>query len=384
MKTLGVLSPTFPPDICGIGDFTANMVSRLAEIPDLKICVISRFREKDSLPDSLHHGPSLKFLPVIKGFGQGLFKETARVIEADKIDTLWIQYNRALYDARIGINLLPGRLKRKFSELKIIATIHDVPLPVAQLDPIFYLTSMFFLKHCDRLIFTTAFDRVKLLPRIFGSGRNSHVIPIGSNIMPDDDALNKDFRAQLGIKPGEKLVLYFGMLRPDKSLLSLVKAVDILQAESQRIHLVLAGRDLGVNYSRYLEARINKEVRREYMHLLKNLPAADVSRLLRQADLIVLPYSDGVSEKRTTFAAALIHGSTIVTTRGKATPPRLYSNPLVILSRSLRAHSLASAIEEGLVYSAKGSGARAMRSELCEFFDWDRIRDEYLEVFNEL
>src|SRR5205085_11119201 len=49
------------------------------------------------------------------------------------------------------------------------------------------------------------------------------------------------------------------------------------------------------------------------------LSAGDVSRHLQACDLLVQPYPDGVSTRRTSFMAALAHGRPTVTTRGPLT-----------------------------------------------------------------
>jgi glycosyltransferase involved in cell wall biosynthesis len=47
------------------------------------------------------------------------------------------------------------------------------------------------------------------------------------------------------------------------------------------------------------------------------LPHPEVSRLMATCDVFVLPYLDGISSRRTTLAAALLHGLPVLTTRGK-------------------------------------------------------------------
>jgi glycosyltransferase involved in cell wall biosynthesis len=51
------------------------------------------------------------------------------------------------------------------------------------------------------------------------------------------------------------------------------------------------------------------------------LPPADVARHLQACDLIVQPYPDGVSSRRTSLMAALANGIPAATTRGRLTEP---------------------------------------------------------------
>jgi glycosyltransferase involved in cell wall biosynthesis len=51
------------------------------------------------------------------------------------------------------------------------------------------------------------------------------------------------------------------------------------------------------------------------------LPSADLSRHLSACDLMIQPYPDGASARRTTLIAALAHGRAIVTNAGISTEP---------------------------------------------------------------
>lgn len=61
----------------------------------------------------------------------------------------------------------------------------------------------------------------------------------------------------------------------------------------------------------------------------KNLPARDISLALQSAHLVILPYVDGVSERRCSFHAALEHGCPVLTTIGHNTGPSLRHAPIM-------------------------------------------------------
>lgn len=61
----------------------------------------------------------------------------------------------------------------------------------------------------------------------------------------------------------------------------------------------------------------------------ENLPASEISLALQAASLVLLPYIDGVSERRSSFHAALEHGCPILTTVGHNTGPSLRHAPIM-------------------------------------------------------
>lgn len=57
------------------------------------------------------------------------------------------------------------------------------------------------------------------------------------------------------------------------------------------------------------------------VHATDKLPAEQLSYHLAACDLLMQPYPDGVSTRRTTFMAGLAHGKPVVTTTGELTEP---------------------------------------------------------------
>ena len=57
------------------------------------------------------------------------------------------------------------------------------------------------------------------------------------------------------------------------------------------------------------------------MHGTGTLSDADLSRHIAACDLMLQPYPDGISSRRTSAMAVLRHGRPMVTTRGRLTEP---------------------------------------------------------------
>jgi glycosyltransferase involved in cell wall biosynthesis len=67
------------------------------------------------------------------------------------------------------------------------------------------------------------------------------------------------------------------------------------------------------------------ESERPWYRALGHVAAPEASAALQAMQLLLLPFADGVSERRSTFMAALAHGIPVVTTFGPATGPQLRS-----------------------------------------------------------
>ena len=85
------------------------------------------------------------------------------------------------------------------------------------------------------------------------------------------------------------------------------------------------------------------------------LGAADVSRHLAACDVMLQPYSDGVSTRRTSMMAALAHGRAAVTTSGVLTEPLWEQSRAVAL---VAADDIA-AMRAALTHLTDDSGERA-------------------------
>jgi glycosyltransferase involved in cell wall biosynthesis len=135
-------------------------------------------------------------------------------------------------------------------------------------------------------------------------------LPLPSNVpVVDDPARVRAVRATLTVEGG--LVLgHFGTARETWIAEQVAAVVPPLLRERPEAAFLLVGRDSVELRSRLLAGTSELQSR---VRATGPLAAADVSRHLAACDLMLQPYSDGVSTRRTSLMAALAHRRPTVT-----------------------------------------------------------------------
>jgi glycosyltransferase involved in cell wall biosynthesis len=114
------------------------------------------------------------------------------------------------------------------------------------------------------------------------------VIPHGHyrDEYPNDDTL--DAREVLGVKPGAKVLLYFGSIRPYKNVPRLIELFRVLPGENTILYIV--GRSPSAEVTQQLQAlaSLDHRVRLNVSFVSKD----KVQLYFRAADLVVLPYQE--------------------------------------------------------------------------------------------
>jgi glycosyltransferase involved in cell wall biosynthesis len=129
--------------------------------------------------------------------------------------------------------------------------------------------------------------------------------PVAVN--PDHGAM---WRAQHRLPVKTKIIAYFGTLSAAKQLPWVIDAWRTAHTETDPVALALIGGAPPL--------RLPADLQNLYRPL-GYLPEPEVSAALHAADLLALPFLDGISERRTTLMAGLAHGLAVVTTNGHNT-----------------------------------------------------------------
>lgn len=155
-----------------------------------------------------------------------------------------------------------------------------------------------------------------VIRRLVPTRRATH-LPISSTI--PYEAHNRELaRRALGVTDDDLVVTTFGGRHPTRELAHVEAALQLL-AGSAGIRPVLL--NLGADPPDIL---LPKGVR---AITPGPLDPSELSRQLTVTDICLLPFSDGVSMRRTTLAAALAHGLPVLATEGPATEQLLRDAP---------------------------------------------------------
>lgn len=268
-----LITGSYPPDICGVGDYTHLL-------------------NQNSSHSILSSGP-LDLL-VIKDWSLFSFVKTLKKL-FNKCNLVHIQYPTEGY----GFSIFPMLLFVFINANKRIVTIHEFSQRTFKAK---LATSLFFF-FSDYLIFTTDFERefvIKLFPFV---KKKSSVINIASNIPPSINNIpwsNRKFD-----------IAYFGHFRPNKGLEEFKKICDVLKSINKDINIAVIGQLQG-RFSEYFDSLALDSTYSIYL----NRDDISVSNLLQDSRILLLPFPDGLSMRRGSFLAGVENDCYVVSFEG--------------------------------------------------------------------
>jgi glycosyltransferase involved in cell wall biosynthesis len=193
-------------------------------------------------------------------------------------------------------------------------------------------------------------------------------LPVGSNIPVVEAPLEAQQLCAHFVNDGCLLVGHFGSYDTHTADL-LLKSVPELAKEDVTLLL------LGHGGERMRAALIeHAPAIADRVHATGTLDAAELSRHIRACDLMLQPYSDGVTSRRTSTITALAHGVPVVTTRGKFTESLWAESKAIALAPVEEVLQLVEETRRLMPDAAARNGIRtAARKFYVEHFDSSRI-----------
>ena len=373
----------YPPMVGGVGRFTAEL-ARALQAQGARIAVLT-----DKQVTASTESDAVRVLPQRDRWGWGILTDIPACARAVGAEWVHVQFQTAAYGMHPAINALPYFLRRH--GLRAAWTYHDLRVPY-----LFPKAGARLRDWVTRLPLRAAEAVVVTNQSDWGSVREQtgpgqlHRIPIGSDIESRQfsTAERSRRRAARGYV-GEQLVLgYFGFLNASKGGLTLIESVAALAGEGWDVHLLMIGERVGAsdetnfNYLQRVEASISDHGLDGRVQWTGHQSDAEVAADFNAIDVLVMPYEDGMSLRRSTLTAALANGCAIVTTHPQAPTPELAADSDLLLVPPRDAAATAAAVrriaaDPGLAADLRANARRAARQ-----FSWDVIAARHLEMYN--
>ncbi|MFA9441838.1 hypothetical protein ACDA63_19585 [Uliginosibacterium sp. sgz301328] len=321
-----VVTGSFPPDVCGVGDYSAELLGAMRE---QGIDAASYYRRDWRVTSVLSH-----------------FSRLRRAA-----DVIVMQHPTQGYSGRVSPYLLCAM---PLASRKIV-TLHEYSRKGTAGKLLAYLFFVF----ADHIVFTADAERdaaCRAAPWIRGK---SSVVPIGSNIpMRAPQAPRID-------------VAYFGLIRPGKGL---EEFVDVLRAMGKRaaaLKLALIGQTVP-GFEAFTDGTL-ATLRDMGVELLLNRSGDEVADWLSSTRVALLPFPDGVTRRRGSALAAMGNGALLVTTRPQTEAD--FFEGLCVMRDSIR--ELADATLEAVAHPEATRSAREAGMAYAQSLSWSSIAQTY-------
>jgi glycosyltransferase involved in cell wall biosynthesis len=258
-----MVSGSWPPEACGVGDYTERLCR------ELEAGGVSVVRFSDPRLSRIYSRHVIR-----------------RAIEAE-CDLVHIQYPTAGY----GRSYIPAALPAAVRDKPVVVTLHEYSVFR------WYRRHWFapYARRCAARIFTTDEERLLFERRFPSRSGLDDTIEIASNI-PAAISDGKCDRTR---------IVYFGLIAPNKGIEDVLTLAELARAAGSPFSFEVIGA-VQEKHRNYADA-VRRRGEAAGVAFFFNIPDDAVAKRLASAGCAYLPFPDGASGKRGTLAAALIN-----------------------------------------------------------------------------
>lgn len=311
-----MISGTYPPAHCGVGDYTALLCDSLAARGVEVTVLTSSFLGAPARST----GPTVR--PVVRGWSPWHASEIVGRLRDCGAQIYHFQTPTAVYGHRLLPHLLIPLVRRLVGTAKVVVTLHEITPLSAYTHPakaaMKALRAWLSSQGVDVAVVTGEPDRIclEMITRLPGRVA-CEVIPIGSNIpvstLTPERA--REVRHQIGLSDHSTLISYFGFVNPSKGFEDALNVVKLLGKRGSDAKLVvLSELNRHDRYHRALLRRVTQGGLWDRVKVMGYLDPNRVADVLAASDACLLPFRGGLHPKNTSFLAAAAQGAYVVTT----------------------------------------------------------------------
>jgi len=296
----------FPTMKCGVGDYTYNLVSELAE-ENNEVSVITSEKAQNS-------NDKFKIYNIIKSWNFRSLNDIIKQIKTINPDVVHIQYPSDEYKKNMMINFLPLIIKLK-CKCKVVATIHEYSIG-SKLGKIRNFISM---KLSDETVVVEEryIGDINKDFKVFSKKLKINYVPIFSNIpkynMNETELSN--LKTELGLNDF-KVISYFGFINKNKGFEDIIEVLKKFKANKEKVKCLFVGEfNKTDEYHNELIKQLETNDLMDYIKITGFVESAQmVANYLRISDVCMLPFKTGVSERNGSFLAACKQDIPVLTT----------------------------------------------------------------------
>lgn len=311
-----IVTPELPPDCGGVGDYTAQVSEALARRGD-DVAVYS-----PPAPARWTPTEAVEVVTLGDRFGIRSMRELSARIERDTTARLLVQYVPAVFGRR-GTNVAFCRwlLARRHAGVDVRVMFHE-PYLYLRWRPDHIVTAFtqramaaILLDAASHLYLSTDTWR-RYLARFRPRALDEAVtLPIPSAIPSVDSSLAVNVTRNTSINGSKYLVGHFGSYGSHVAAILARTFRDLLSTDS-RVALLCTGSGSDRFVSRFAAEHPSFRGR---LTAVGRASAHDISIQLQACDVVLQPYPDGVTTRRTSVMAGLANARAVVTCDGKLT-----------------------------------------------------------------
>jgi glycosyltransferase involved in cell wall biosynthesis len=328
---IGLVTRRYPPDCCGVGDYTARLAETLGRQGHEVIVYVAERKEDGSSrlqvgslngPGAAAAGGRIRVVELkLNKWGDvaGAVRKI-REAEPERVQIEYSNYGWSRVGCAFWLNRFVGALRQQ--GVRVTVALHEFPLYFRQA-PLQAGISLAQRAHFGLLamsaseVLTNTRERVRLLRRwVPWKQRAIHYRPNSATIpvAPVSAEKRAALRAEHGAGRGEIVVSTFGAFHSGKRYEAAIEAVAKLRRELP-LTLWVLGDERGAQAKYVAQLRERARPLEEQAWWPGHMPAEEISACLQATDIFVLPQPDGHLTRSSAFMAAAAHGLAVIAVR---------------------------------------------------------------------
>jgi len=240
----------------------------------------------------------------------------------------------------------------------------------------------------DHIFVHTVKMRRELIDEFGTPGSRVSVIPFGiNNAVPNTQLTPSEAKQRLGVRPNEKVLLFFGNIAPYKGLEQLVAAFRSLAADHDDYRLIIAGRPKHCEkYWAAIREDIRDDVETGRIRLRPDyIPDDETEVYFKGADVLVLPYRE-IYQSGVLFLGHSFGLPVLASDVGSLKEDIVEGKTGFVFKPDDPAH-LARVVERYFasdLYADLDNRRRQIRDYVTERHSWDLVAQETMRVYANL